>query len=334
MNKSTPSSKSNKYTTQGSLLNSLPIDAIDRKIVEHLQKNGRRSYVSIASEIGLTEKTVRARARILFDKKIVQVVALTSPAALGYQVSTLAAISIKAPSFGTQVFDALARIDTIDYVALTYGRFAIFAEIIERDLKALQETIETKIGIIDGVNGIELFPYFSVHYQQAQIMNSDLSNADGVIDLKMSKTDQRIVTQLTLDGRAAYSVVAKRLGISESQVRTRVQHLINNRQVKIMAIVNPLKLLDSTMSWVAINVSSGIQINDVADALSSMQNISYVAICAGRFNIFVEVICNSKPELLDIIESQIRSVSGVEKTEAFIYINLHYKRLPPLNADD
>ncbi|QIE45206.1 Lrp/AsnC family transcriptional regulator [Pseudohalocynthiibacter aestuariivivens] len=328
------SPNSSRGATESSLLSSLPLSDIDREIIGHLQQNGRRTYVAIANDIGVTEKTVRAHAKALLDQKIIQVVALTSPAALGYRVSTLAAISIASPAEGTRISDALARIDSIDYVVLTYSRFAIFAEIIARDMQELQETIETQIGAIEGITGVELFPYFSLHYQQAQIINPNPTHKEGVIDAEMSEADQAIVAELALDGRAAYSMVAEKLGISESQVRIRAQHLLANRQLKIMAIVNPLKLLDCTMSWIAINVAVDVPMSDVADALSSMPNISYVATCAGRFDIFVEVICTSNAELLEIIESQIRPVRGVTRTEAFIYANLHYKRLLPLHVRD
>jgi len=325
---------SSRGRAEGDLLTSLPLSRIDREIVGHLQQDGRRTYVSIANEIGVTEKTVRAHTKVLLDQKIIQIIALTSPVALGYQASALAAISIKKPSMGTRILDELAQIKAIDYVVLTFGRFAIFAEIIAQDLQELQATIETQIGAIEGISSIELFPYFRLYYQQAQIVNTNLVVQDGVIDAQMGKADRAIVAELALDGRAAYSVVAERLGISESQVRMRTQHLLVNRQVKIMAIVNPLKLFDCTMSWVAINVGMGVQMSEVADTLSSMPNISYVAICAGRFDIFVEVICMSKAELLEIIETRIRLVHGVVRTEAFIYTNLHYKRLLPLDFRD
>lgn len=317
---------------ESGLLKSLPITEIDRKIIAHLQQDGRRSFVAIGNEIGVTEKTVRAHVKTLFDQKIIQIVALTSPAALGYSVSALAAISIDKPASGSCIADALARIETIDYVVLTYSRFAIFAEIIARDMQELQDTIDKRIGSIEGITGIELFPYFSVHYQQAQIMRADMPEDGGVIDAELSEADKAIVAELALDGRAPFGQVADRLSMSESHVRMRVQHMVANRQIKIMAIVNPLKLFDFTVAWVAIRVATNTKISDVADALSKLPGISYVVICAGRFDIFAEIICNSKAALLHALETQIRPLEGVVRAEAFIYANLHYKRLLPVHV--
>lgn len=316
------------------LLNSLPLTDMDRKIISHLQQDGRRSFVTIANDIGVTEKTVRNHARALLDRQIIQITALTSPAALGYSVSALAAISITSPSAGTRIADALARIETIDYVALTYSRYAIFAEIIARDLPEVQATIETRIGAIEGISGIELFPYFSLHYQQARIIDTGAAQSGGVRDAELSDVDKAIAAELSVDGRMPFATVADNLDISESQVRQRVQSMLSARQLNIMAIVNPLKLLNFTMAWVAIKVSAPTRLTTVADALSILPSISYVAICAGRFDIFAEVVCTSQSELLEIIESHIRPVEGIRETEAFIYANLHYKRLLPVHVKD
>ncbi|MBU2532289.1 MAG: Lrp/AsnC family transcriptional regulator [Alphaproteobacteria bacterium] len=334
MAKRTRTRKVKADTPAPGLLNSLTLTDLDRKIIRHLQQDGRRTFVAIANDIGVTEKTVRAHARALLDQQIIQITALTSPAALGYSVSALAAISIDSPAAGTRIADALARIETIDYVVLTYSRYAIFAEIIARDLPELQTTIETRIGTIQGIIGIELFPYFSLHYQQAHIMDTGPARSGGVRDAELSDIDKAIAAELNIDGRISFATVGGNLGISENQVRQRVQSMLSAREINIMAILNPLKLLNFTMAWVAIKISAPTRLTDVADALSMLPSVSYVAICAGRFDIFVEVVCTSQAELLEILETHIRTVDGIRETEVFIYANLHYKRLLPVHAKD
>jgi|GEM_PF-177382 len=318
------------------MLGGLDLTPIDRAIIAELQEEGRKPFVAIAQAIGVTEKTVRAHVHMLLDKKIIQIVALTSPEALGYSVSALAAITIDNPGQGSRISDALARIDSIDYVVLTYGRFAIFAEIIARDWGELQRTIETEIAAIEGISKIELFPYLSLYYQHANISNlgaPDRSEA-GVRDTGLSDVDKAVAMELSMDGRASFAALAERLDMPESTVRLRIQTMVANRQLRIMAIVNPLKLLNFTMAWVAIKVSPGTRMQDVAEALSVMPRVSYVAICAGRFDIFAEVICNSQRELMDLLDDDIRPLDGIADTEAFIYANLHYKRLLPVHVRD
>ncbi|MEM9498420.1 MAG: AsnC family transcriptional regulator [Pseudomonadota bacterium] len=316
------------------LLHGIPLTDVDYKIIAHLQEDGRRTFKTIAQDIGVTEKTVRAHVKSLLEQQIIQIVALTSPNALGYFVCAMAAVYITSPAHGTRIADALARIDSIDYVVLTYGRFSILAEIVARDMAQLQATIEKEIGAIDGVSGVEIFPYYSIHYQEARIFEPRAEEKGGLVAAELTGVDRAIAVELNRNGRMAFTAVGARLGISEGQVRQRVQMMIDERKLRIMAILNPLKLLDRTMAWVALRVAPNKRPSDLADALSSMPNTSYVALCTGRYDIFAEVICSTQGELMEIVEQNIRPLDGISHVEVFIYANLHYKRLLPIHTKD
>ncbi|MFZ0172048.1 MAG: Lrp/AsnC ligand binding domain-containing protein [Acidimicrobiales bacterium] len=45
-------------------------------------------------------------------------------------------------------------------------------------------------------------------------------------------------------------------------------------------------------------------------------------LCAGSFDILVELVCEDDEHLLDLIDESIRSVEGVKETETFIYLRL------------
>ena len=54
------------------------IDALDRRIIEALQENGRESFRRIAARVGVLEATIRARYARLTEDDILQVVGVTS----------------------------------------------------------------------------------------------------------------------------------------------------------------------------------------------------------------------------------------------------------------
>ena len=54
------------------------IDDVDRRIVEHLSVDGRRSNREIANELGLGEGTVRGRIKRMQENGIIKIMALTS----------------------------------------------------------------------------------------------------------------------------------------------------------------------------------------------------------------------------------------------------------------
>jgi Lrp/AsnC family transcriptional regulator, regulator for asnA, asnC and gidA len=58
----------------------------------------------------------------------------------------------------------------------------------------------------------------------------------------------------------------------------------------------------------------------VAERLTLIGAIDYVVLAAGRFDIVVEVVCEDDEHLLDILNTQIRSLPGVYLAETLVYL--------------
>jgi Lrp/AsnC family transcriptional regulator for asnA, asnC and gidA len=59
----------------------------------------------------------------------------------------------------------------------------------------------------------------------------------------------------------------------------------------------------------------------VADLLAGMDEIDYVVITAGSFDLLIEVVCEDDDQLLGII-SRVRTIPSVTSTETFVYLKL------------
>lgn len=327
---------SKKLTISDYLRLAAPLSDVDRQIVSTLQADGRQSYAQIARDIGIAEKTVRNRVRDLLDDGVIQITAVTDPAVLGYGAAALLGITRDPSVPASQIAEALKKIAAIDYVVIATGRYALYAEILCRNMSTLQQMIDTRIGPIKGIASIEVFPYLSLHYQNAHFAaarsKSDVEN--GVRPHELDQTDKKIVRALSEDGRAPFQQIADELGVSEAQVRMRVKHLTESHTVEVIALINPMGLEYRSMAWVALRAAPGHRVLDLADSLARLPNTTYVAICAGRFDIFTEFICRSERELLEVIDNDVRRWPSVASVEVSIYIDLHYKRLTPIRDDD
>ena len=69
------------------------VSELDKRIIEHLQQDGRRPFTQIAAELGVCEAAVRARTNRLVERGILQIVGVTDPLKLGFQ--QLAMIGIR-----------------------------------------------------------------------------------------------------------------------------------------------------------------------------------------------------------------------------------------------
>ena len=72
------------------------VSDLDKRIIEHLQADGRRPFTQIAAELGVSEAAVRARTNRLIERGILQVVGVTDPLKLGFQ--QMAMIGIRCES--------------------------------------------------------------------------------------------------------------------------------------------------------------------------------------------------------------------------------------------
>src|SRR5215472_17508634 len=137
----------------------------------------------------------------------------------------------------------------------------------------------------------------------------------------IDEIDQRIIDALQLDGRRPFTKLAAELGISEASVRQRVANLINTRVMQIVAITNPVKLGFSHASMIGIRVS-GDRLMEVANEISAFEEVIYLIICAGSFDLLAEVVCRDNDHLLSFLTEKLYKVQGIQQTETFMYLRV------------
>ncbi|HEU5222732.1 MAG TPA: Lrp/AsnC family transcriptional regulator [Candidatus Lumbricidophila sp.] len=130
-----------------------------------------------------------------------------------------------------------------------------------------------------------------------------------------------IIEQLQADGRRSYADIGRTVGLSEAAVRQRVQRLQESGVLQIVAVTDPMQLGFARQAMVGIRATGDSRI--VAAKLAEIPSVDYVVLTAGSFDIMVEVVCQDDDELLELLNSQIRAVEGVQATETFVYLRLH-----------
>jgi Lrp/AsnC family transcriptional regulator, regulator for asnA, asnC and gidA len=142
---------------------------------------------------------------------------------------------------------------------------------------------------------------------------------DADMRVVLDDLSKRIIEQLQQDGRRSYASIGQAVGLSEAAVRQRVQRLIDVGAMQIVAVTDPLTLgfLRQTM----VGVRCGGDLERVAELLAAMEEIDYVVITAGSFDLLIEVVCENDDQLLEIL-GRVRSIPSVTATETFVYLKL------------
>ena len=135
------------------------LDRIDSAIVEALQRNGREPFRRIASGLGISEATVRARYARLCDDDILQVTGVTNPLGLGFEAQAMVGVRTAGPP--EPVAEEIARWDEAGYVVITAGQFDVLIELVCEDRKHLL-ALTSRIRGLDGVTSTESFLYLEL----------------------------------------------------------------------------------------------------------------------------------------------------------------------------
>jgi Lrp/AsnC family transcriptional regulator for asnA, asnC and gidA len=136
----------------------------------------------------------------------------------------------------------------------------------------------------------------------------------------LDDANRAIIEELQRDGRRSYSAIAEAVGLSEAAVRQRVQRLRESGVIQIVAVTDPKQVGFARQALVGIRADGDVRL--LAEKLAAVPEIDYVVICAGGFDLLVELVCEDDAHLLELLNSTIRTLPGVHQAETFVYLDL------------
>lgn len=119
------------------------MDAIDRRIIAALQRDGRASYAEMGSVVGLSAPAVKRRVdRLLDDGVLLGFTATVAPEAMGWGIEALVlvyAAGAVTPSALAAAWDPIPEVVSAWTVA---GQADAVVRVRARDIAHLEETLE------------------------------------------------------------------------------------------------------------------------------------------------------------------------------------------------
>lgn len=146
------------------------------------------------------------------------------------------------------------------------------------------------------------------------------SEPSAAAPVSLDDVDRKIIGVLQRDGRCPYGTIAQQVGLSEAAVRRRVQRLRETGIMEIVAVTDPLQLGFTREALVGIRVQGDVRL--VADKIASIDEVNYVVLCAGSFDILAELVTVDDDSLVHLLNDAIRSIPGVTEVETFLYLKL------------
>jgi Lrp/AsnC family transcriptional regulator for asnA, asnC and gidA len=138
------------------------LDETDHAILAELQEDGRRPFREISRKVGVSERTVRARVRVMHDSGLLRVVAFVDPSRFGPAVLALVFLRVEA-SAHERLVGELASWPEVSYVSSLMGRMDICLQVVCRDNDALWDLVDHRLRGLDGVLETETTLEMRVH---------------------------------------------------------------------------------------------------------------------------------------------------------------------------
>jgi len=126
-------------------------------------------------------------------------------------------------------------------------------------------------------------------------------------------TDRRIIALLQLDGRMSNVDIARAIGIAEATVRKRIDRLLNEGAIRVVAIPSVDKLGLEVETAIMLKVDLG-QVDRIGEQLAAMKEVRAVKYATGEYDIIIEAVFPSDDDLLQFLTSRLARIQGIRAT--------------------
>lgn len=134
--------------------------------------------------------------------------------------------------------------------------------------------------------------------------------------------NQEIIKLLQEDGRMPYKDVARALDVSEGTIRNRVQSMKQSGLLKIVALADPMVVRYKADAMIGIKIASPTTPRQVAERLAEFSEVVYVIWVSGRFDLLIEVVCETSEAFQEFLEKQCFESDDIDQIEVMSGIEM------------
>lgn len=297
------------------------VNVVDMALIKELEIDARQASSDLASKIGISEKTVRRRIQRLLDGDVIRIVALADTFALGYVTVAIMGINVERGQVDA-VIEKLTSSDKIIGVTIVTGRYDILAWVFCQDLQELWSFITEEIGGISAVSSVETMITLGIWKNSYSVLADKKPIPPRLIrEQVVDSNDIKLIAELEIDATQSNNRLAQKLGTSVPTVRKKLQRLLDENVIQVVAVANPYILGYTTPAGILLKVRPG-SIKSVADQLAAYPSIQMVLPTSGAYDIVAWGIFQDTDALSTFVRKELDGIPGINSYETLV--NLRY----------
>ena len=300
-------------------------DLLDRQLAQALMLDGRASFSRLAEVLGVTDQTVTRRYRRLRGEGLLRVIGLPLGNRVGLYESQIRVQCV--PGAAAAIADALARRPDIGWVNIAasgtevscmtrsrsrYERDSLLLEKLPRTRQVTGVSVKSIMhAFVGGPGG---WPGMTIGLDADQIaaLHRDFPMARG--EFELDDADRALLAVLARDGRAPYPELAAAVGKSESTVRRRLEHLIDDGVVYFDIECQAANMGFHTEALLVAAVAPS-DLDAVGRAIGSHPEVPFAAATTGATNLMAVVICRELEDLYEYVTGRLGAIKEVGPLE-------------------
>jgi Lrp/AsnC family transcriptional regulator for asnA, asnC and gidA len=128
-----PSPEDDEFPVSSEERRAMGSDDLNRRIIAKLQEDGRMPFSNIAKDLGTSEGTVRNRVHQMIEARVLRIIGVADPVALGNDGYAMVALTVAAGADPRDVSKRFIDSDNVTYVLFAAGRYDLLVEVICAD---------------------------------------------------------------------------------------------------------------------------------------------------------------------------------------------------------
>jgi Lrp/AsnC family transcriptional regulator, regulator for asnA, asnC and gidA len=139
--------------------------------------------------------------------------------------------------------------------------------------------------------------------------------------------DKKILRALMKDARTSVLEIARMVGISGAAIHQRLRKLEKSGLlVGSKFVINPKVLGYTTMAYVGVYLDKAMNNPQAVKQLEKIPEVLECHYTTGHWSIFLKLLCRDNAHLMEVLNKDIQSISGVSRTETFISLDQQINR--------
>lgn len=146
-------------------------------------------------------------------------------------------------------------------------------------------------------------------------------------NIQIDGIDKKILRALMADARTPILEIARMVGISGAAIHQRLRKLEKSGLIAgSKFVINPKVLGYTTMAYIGVFLDKAISNPEAVKQLKKIPEVLECHYTTGNWSIFIKVLCKDNAHLMQVLNRDIQSITGVSRTETFISLDQQIER--------